>query len=213
MFITNITSDAQGLCNIYIDELKAITIPEYDVTNYKLKSGLHITSDMLSTLKCREQIQKAKTVASKYLSYRSYTEKEIMLKLKSLNFQDNIVEDTLSFLKKYKFIDDYSYTNLYIKEKISLNKYGYNKIYTNLLLNGIDHNIINCTYKSLVNKGYIDEESNIIKLIIKKKLSPYDKMNKSKLIAYLHGKGYSFDSIDSAIRKISEGFYEDILER
>lgn len=132
------------------------------------------------------------------------TKMEIVRKLRSKDYDEDVIEKAIEFLEQYSFVDDEAYTEAYIKEKIE--KQSLKKIKYDLIKKGIDKNIINeklsnsnedCEYKSAciaANKKYqnikLKEESNDI---IRK-----------KLFDFLARKGYAFEVIKKVINEVMD---------
>ena len=56
-----------------------------------------------------KELSKAKDTALKFLSYGMKTEKQVADKLKEKDFAEEVIRDTLAYLKDLRYIDDMNY--------------------------------------------------------------------------------------------------------
>jgi regulatory protein len=119
------------------------------------------------------------------------TKKELINKLKSMGYDNSIINNVLEKLIKQRYIDDEYYTELYIKEKKE-RLYSKYRIYNELYRKGIDPSIIT----SKLDQLYEDEIDTIKKLIIKKRVSTNDKL---KIKNYLFRKGFMIEDINKVL--------------
>lgn len=126
------------------------------------------------------------------------TEKQLRDKLKqSKKYSEEIIDKTITFLKKHHFLDDLSFAKRYVETHIS--KYSKKVIKEKLYIKGIKKNIID---KVINDENIVFDEMNIIsKLLLKKCPEFYDKVNdmdikeKNKILSFLLRKGFSYDDV------------------
>ncbi|KUK73406.1 MAG: Regulatory protein RecX [Clostridiales bacterium 38_11] len=135
----------------------------------------------------------------KLLTARQKTEKEMVDKLKAKNFTDDIIHYVLSYLKSYGYLDDKKYVELFLREKININRYGTMKLRNKLLQKGIPSELIE------EGLGRIDEETmieNAVYLANKKinSLNGQESIDiRHKVYRHLASKGYSYTTIAKAL--------------
>ena len=135
----------------------------------------------------------------KLLTARQRTEKEMADKLKEKNYSDEIVQYVLAYLKNYCYLDDQKYVELYLREKININRYGTIKLRNKLFQKGISSELI------AVGLDSIDEEKileNAVYLADRKiKSLRHDEYMtiKQKVYRHLVSKGYSYATIVKAL--------------
>ena len=134
--------------------------------------------------------------AFKYLGFKARTEKEMIIKLQSYGYTEDIIEKVLVTLKGYKYIDDEKYTQSYIKDGKKFKRYGKIRIRYDLEKKGIALNIIDM---------YLDEDGDVenAKHHLNKKIrdnTELDKKTRDKLYAYLLRKGFSHSCVQSALK-------------
>lgn len=147
--------------------------------------------------------EKDKTRAVNYglrlLNARQKTEKEITDKLKDKNYPDDIIYYVLSYLKSYGYLDDKKYVELYLKEKININRFGRMKLKNKLIQKGISSELIEEGLEGIDEVMMIE---NAVYLANKKinSLSGQESMViRQKVYRHLASKGYSYATIAKAL--------------
>ncbi|MCF6466772.1 regulatory protein RecX [Clostridium sp. Cult2] len=168
---------------------------------YDLKEGMNIDEDFIEKVLLEEEQLKAKNTVLNFLSYKKRTKKEIIDKLKHKGFEDNIIHNTLDYLKSYNLIDDLDYADSFVKDKINLNKQGPHRIKYDLYRKGISQEIIEEVLKD-------DDEYPRALELAKKKIKSYkgddrDKIYR-KLGGFLQRRGYSYDCISRVLKELLE---------
>ncbi len=133
----------------------------------------------------------------KYVLFKKRTENEIRQKCKTLNYEENYIEEILEHLKECKYIDDDCYVDKYIKNVMKLKQVSINEIKIDLLRRGIS--------KDLIEKHITEEleeyETNSAISLAEKKIKT---MDKEKLKRYLLNKGFSYINISKAIDNLED---------
>ena len=147
-----------------------------------------------------EEFDNMKTKVLKYILYKKRTEQEIRQKFGK---EDNeIIEDTIDYLKEAGYINDEDYISRAINEYIALKNLSLTEIKYKLLSKGINKNLIE-DYIDLHYEDMVEYElSSLKKIIIKKS----NQLESDELIEYLYKKGFKKDLIKEAI---NERYNED----
>ena len=199
-----------GIVQIHIDSL----------TLYKIEKGKSISQEQFHHLyilfligKIKEKTLRKLAVKARSLKELKQSIKESIYKLtkeenKTINTQeyDEIEKQTLNFLNKHNYIDDYKYAELLINKLSSGRKpKGKNYIYSYLHTKGIDSEAINHLLKTIEEN---DSESELLKaqMLIKKfasrkKFLTADHEKKKSIgLRYLATQGFSFDICLQALK-------------
>jgi regulatory protein len=128
-----------------------------------------------------------------YCDYQDRCKKEIFTKLNSFELTDYDRDFIINFLNDEGYINDERYCRSYVKSKLSLKKWGVNKIKISLISKGVDRDIIDTVVSEIDQDSYKEE---LIKLLENKKINESDPYKrKAKLIRYAVGKGYSLSMV------------------
>lgn len=133
----------------------------------------------------------------------SRTEKQLRDKLRqSKKYSDDVIDETIKFLKKHKYIDDIEYAKRYIE--LYKDKYSEKILKTKLYEKGVDKKIIQ---KALEECDIMLDSVELIKKLLLKKCPDYYERNttmdikeKQKIFAFLMRKGFSYEDIQDVMR-------------
>lgn len=185
--------------NLYLDGEFYSGIELDTIVKYGLKNYQDIEKQKLDSYILESESFFAFNKALKYLSKSMKTESEIKDYLKTKNFNNNVIDLAIEKLYEYKYIND----EIYVKNYVDFykNKYGKLKIKQNLINKKINEEIIDEFL------SFNEEESlliviNLIEKMIKNK--ELDDKLKQKVIRNLLSKGYSYDIIKSAFKRIKD---------
>lgn len=191
--------------NVFVDDEYAFSCDAELVYKYNLKNGIEVNLDFIKEIVSNDEFSKAKSTALKIFERSYKTEKEMIEKLQSRDFPDEVIQRVISFMKEYAFIDDEKYTQMYVKDKIK--NRGRNKIKYDLLRKGVDEEIIN----NKINSFDSEEEIDIAIELGSKKYNSIIKREqdqrkiKQKLSQFLLSRGYTWDTINKVVRVLLKG--------
>ena len=100
--------------------------------------------------------REAKNYSFLLLKYRQRSEKEITDRLKGKKFPEDIILQTLKYLKEKKLVDDNYFARLWIESRIK-RSFGLRTIKSQLLQKGVHKDIITQQI-ALIQPGYQEEE-------------------------------------------------------
>ncbi|MDD2376551.1 MAG: regulatory protein RecX [Clostridia bacterium] len=128
--------------------------------------------------------EEAKFKAIKYLGISKKTEYEVIIKLKRLEVDENIIDKVIRYLSEFGYINDIDYVNSYIKQNERILKYSIYEIKEKLKLKGIKKDILENKLNFLVSSKYEDK---IIEKIFNTKSKSLDE---NKIKQYLYRRGF-----------------------
>ena len=187
--------------NIYVDEEYFMAVYAELVYTHSLKKGMEIDKDSLESLLHDEMYMKAKNKALSILSKSDQSEKKLREKLLN-DYDENIVEEVVEFLKGYKLINDNLLAEKIVHDNMNLSKFGKNKIKQNLYNKGIADSDI----QDAISQIDPDEEYENAKYLAEKRLKRLkgedrNKINQ-KIYQHLAYKGFSYDIIKRVLREL-----------
>lgn len=144
-------------------------------------------------------LSKAKDSALVFLSHRDRSVKEMIDKLHSKGYQQEIIKKVIHILIKSDILDDERFAWMFSKSKVETRSWGPVKLQYELTLKGIDKDILERT----INKIY-DEYSqyDLIRSLLSKRInsdSEVDANEMKKHIDFLKRRGYTWNVIREAI--------------
>ena len=192
--------------SVFLDGAFAFGIDAFSLYALKLKEGDEIDASCLAEIKRTVLLEDAKAKAAKLLSSRSYTARDMKKKLTEYTVDAETADKTLAFLEEYGLVNDRDYARRFASDCLHLKKLGKKSIRIKLMEKGIPATLADEILEEFVDRE--TEEENLTLLLQKKLKGDFDFKNLQKAKRYAAYRGYSFDEIDSAIRKIqaeSEG--------
>ena len=131
---------------------------------------------------CREQ-------ALKLLSFKDRTEKELRDRLRDKGYSEGEIEETIEFLKEYKYIDDALYARRFAADSVKLKGHGPGRIRTELLRRGIDRDTIEIVLEEMET-----DPREQIETTMERRFSSADLGNpkeRNRIFGYFARRGYS----------------------
>ncbi len=181
--------------NIFVDNEFFCGTQLYVVVKNRLKEGQEIEEEQLTHIIVESEKNDALNKVAKVLEKSLKTEKQIRQYLKTKGFSEPTIEEVISKLLEYKYIDDESYMESYIRSYSK--KYGKQKLKAELLLKGIKKDIIEARLEE-----FESPEEVLFKLSDKfMKNKEATLQNMQKLRMHLASKGFTWDEINSAVNK------------
>lgn len=193
--------------NVYIDGEFGFACSLELIYTFNIFKGKAVDVEYLKSIIDENNYMKCKNSALKILERNYKTEKQMRDKLFQKQYDGNTVAKVIDFLKKYKFVDDDKFVEMYIKEKI--NSQGKNKIKYDLIKKGIDKELLD-EKLSLVDSSF---QENTAFNIARKKYETIIKSEKDrnkvyrKLGSYLLRKGYSWEDVKKVLNRIMENSF------
>ena len=183
----------------YRYKIKAENIVFYaylsDIRKYAIKESTELPDELYENFINETMVPRARKKALDILSRADCSESDLRKKLLVKNYQSEVIEDAIEYVKKFNYLNDERYAENYINYKS--NSKSLRQIKMELLSKGIDSDII----ERFITDDRSDKEA--LQNLIKKKIKSFvevdnDKIN--KLYSYLYRKGFSAELISSELR-------------
>ena len=134
----------------------------------------------------------------RYCAYQERCTHEVLQKIKTIGLEDSQkVQEALHHLHSLDFLNDKRFVESYINGKVSIKKWGVNKIKAGLFEKRIEQKLINDGLAQINQSLY---EKNLRVLFDKKKEGlpgcESDYKKKSKIMRFLAAKGYTSEQIN-----------------
>ena len=171
-----------------------------------LKSGKRQNPDPAgNTKKTGSQNRTVRECALALLEFRDRTERELRQKLKEREYSAEEINETVLFLKEYRYLDDEAYVDRYIRSCAA--RKSRRQIRADLERKGVSREIIDLQLQEKT----VDEDSQIRKLLQKKGYVPGKRLEPTeyrRIMGALGRRGFSGE----AIRKAMESMREELEE-
>ncbi len=184
-----------GRLALYADDEYVMSIDADIWYSLDYSDGAEIDNDELEELKSLVNARLAYAQAIRFLTARSHSENELYKKLLKKHSHSSAIF-AVKKCKELGFLDDADFAERYAKELYEKKKYGLSRIKQELLLKGIDRDIIDDVLATIDT----DCTENIISIIEKKYSGCLnDEKGKRRMIAGLMRLGYSYSDIKTAL--------------
>lgn len=143
-------------------------------------------------------IEEAKNLAFRFLSYRSRSSEEVRRKLSESGFSPSAVEGTIARLEELKYLNDYDYARASGRSCVEHKCWGPARIRDALLKKGVAPAIITSVVQELADEH---DFSRVARRALETRFSPAEmqklaeKKTRQRLIDYLVRKGFSWSII------------------
>lgn len=196
--------------SVYIDETFAFGVDMEVAYTCGLKEGLDIDRQWLDEVVRKEEQFRAQNYALNLLSYRARSEREIMERMQQKGYELSVIEDTIAYLKEQGYLDDHAFAEMFIRDKSELNKYGQNRIKTELYKKGVAREVINGLIEEMIDSNSEYEKA---KELAEKKIKSYQKDSKQaqyrKLNGFLIRKGYPYDVVSRVVKELVSNMFDE----
>ena len=189
---------------VYIDNEFAFVLYRGELRKYHICEDEEISDSVYESIMQELLPKRAKLRCMNLLKSRDYTEYQLRMKLKQGLYPEDIIDEAISYIKSYGYVDDLRYAKSYIH--YAGNTKSVRKIETDLKGKGISKEIIDKAYQECTElDGAVDEEDIIEQYLIKKH---YDRENatieeRKKIIGFLYRKGFPLDKIYKVVGEMN----------
>ncbi len=212
MIITKIEPQRkdENRSNVFIDGNFAFGASNVDVLFYKLKENTEISEEKYNQILEDLVYVKARDAAFRILGFKSRTEKELYDKLIEKEYSDEVATKIVEEMKKYKYVDDETYAQNFLKENIEYKGVGVKKIKYLLSQKGVSRQVIDSLFEE---DNFYDEQLAKVIALIEQKTRRIDINNitdkeKKKIYDFLLRRGYNYSIINEAFKEVFSMYIE-----
>ncbi len=204
MKITAIEPNRKGLSALYIDGEFAMKLDTETLLSHRIDVGSEIDDEKLKAVIDASNIKRAKDKAMWLISYRDYTQKELIEKVAKDSSYD-AAEKAVARLLELGLVNDERYAKRYASDLLTIKRMSKNGAVRKLCEKGIDRDLARETVDSLE----YDVDENINAVINKKYANAlFDEKGRRRCINGLLRLGYSYGDIKSAISQYIDDYSE-----
>lgn len=149
------------------------------------------------------EIQKARRYCLRLLGRRAYSVAEVRAKLKAHEFSQAAADQVLGELIQKRLLDDAAFARMYAGWRLEGRPMALSVVRRELQKKGVDRDCIDRTLAELDAPG--DEEARCLDLARRRvgRLARLEKPEmRQRLLGFLSRRGFSYDTIDAAVRKV-----------
>ena len=200
MTVTGIVPEGRTGYAVTVDGECTFVLYQKEITAYRIREGGEIPEETFAGIMRELLPRRAKLRCLNLLKSRGYTEKQLAEKLRAGKYPETVIEEALSYVCSFGYIDDAAYARSYVEDQIE--KKSVRRIAEELQRKGVDRGLIEEALLFVQERdGGQDEEGMIRRLLEKKHFDPEtaDFAEKRRIQAFLMRKGFTADGIRRAM--------------
>lgn len=200
MLVTQISEVSKTRSRIFLDGQFAFILYKGELRQFQIKEGQELTEECYRQIMTQILPKRAKLRSMNLLQSRDYTRKQLEDKLKQGEYPQECIEEALSYVESYGYMDDRRYAGDYIEYHIQTKSKM--RIETDLMRRGISKEVIRQAFEMLGDLGVAQDEAALIRdLLNKKKYCAHTatKQEQQKMYGFLYRKGFSSEAISRAL--------------
>ena len=195
MIITNIEAATNAKYKVYIDGEYAFILYKKELSRYHIAAGQELEEGVWQKIRTEVIGKRAKLRALHLLNDMGRTEAQLRQKLERDGYTTDVVEEAVSYVKSFGYINDENYARIYIDSR--KNRKSRKEIFANLLQKGIDREVVERVFEECYEGE--DARKAIAQILKKKHYDPEtaDRKETQKILGYLSRKGFGYEDIFS----------------
>ena len=195
MIITNIEAATNAKYKVYIDGEYAFILYKKELSRYHIAAGQELEEGVWQKIRTEVIGKRAKLRALHLLNDMGRTEAQLRQKLERDGYTTDVVEEAVSYVKSFGYINDENYARIYIDNR--KNRKSRKEIFANLLQKGIDREVVDRVFEECYEGE--DARKAIAQILKKKHYDPEtaDRKETQKILGYLSRKGFGYEDIFS----------------
>lgn len=200
MLITKIEvqKNHKNYFNLYSEEdVYLFSVTEETLLHFGISKNKEFSDKELESIHFYDQKMRCVNQAYRYLTRRPHLNSELKRKLTAKKFSNLIIDQTLEYLNKKKYMDDAAFIKMFMQEQINLKKSGPLIIKKKLLEKGAHTSEID----AVLSDGYpVELQLNNAKKLFQNKIRAFrekdEKKVKEKMYRFLQQKGFTWPIIE-----------------
>ena len=185
--------------NVHINGQYAFSLHQMVAGEAGLRTGLILSDEDIAKLQERDTFVLTQNMAYRFLSYRPRSEAEVRKRLLRAGSSEDDIDKVVGDLKRLELLDDEAFAKYWSEQYGVRRRRGKAMVKAELRRKGID--------KEIAEKAVEDIDDYEVAYAAgakKAKSLKYtdDRDFRRKMSAYLRGRGFNYDSINTVIRKL-----------
>ncbi|GAB5408075.1 MAG: hypothetical protein BalsKO_04400 [Balneolaceae bacterium] len=181
--------------SIFVEEQFLIGVSDSTLNKLNLSKGVLLTPSLLDEIVEKENNWAIREYFFRLLGRRDHTRNELRDKAKKKDFHSESIEQILNEFTEKKYINNLSFARKFVRDKFEFNKWGANKIRSELFKKGVSEKEITIALQEIDSKDNIETIKNLIKKNKRKFQRADSSKRKKKIFDFLLRKGYDLNTI------------------
>lgn len=186
--------------NIYLNGVYSFSVYDDTLLEFHIKKGMSLSLPDIEEITLYDKKKIASSKAYELLSHRAFSKKGLIKRLMEKGIESDDAHVAAEELEKDGYIDDSEYSKEFAKYYCEVKGFGKRRIVSELILKGVDREA--AEEAAEICSEYDNIEKELKKMAKNKDLS--DTKEKRKVTDRLIRKGYDYESIRDALRRLSD---------
>lgn len=193
MLVSRIEPLDKRRSKVFLDGDFAFVLYHGEIFQYRMKEGEELEEAVYEELLWQAVAHRAREKAFALLKVRGRTEYELRTRLRTAWFPEIIIEETVRFLKEYRYLDDEAYARNYAE--VYGEKKSRAELEQDLRKKGVDRALI----QEICRNQDTDSRKAVAAIMRKRGCTEQSSFpERQKTIAYLLRRGFSWEEIRAA---------------
>lgn len=198
----------QNRVNIYLDGKFAFGITLESLMHNSLSVGKELTSDQVALLKNQGDKDKVFGRVLRFITSRPHSEKEVNLWFKKKKVDDpDVIKSVFDRLKKLELVDDEKFARWWIEQRTVFRPKPKRVLKQELRMKGISDDIFDNAFEDTETTDDLEIAKKIVAKRWERLKALPKKEAKFKLMQFLAGRGFSYDTSCQAIDELEAKEY------
>jgi len=189
--------------SIFLDGKFYCGVSEEVTVRHQLKKGTIVDENELKELLHDEEFSNAKKYVYNILARRMYSSSEIQKKLKEQGYTDEIINDVISMMERYGYVDDKTFAEEWVQSRTQNKPKGKIVIRRELKGKGIEEDTIDEVLDQVIDES---KQTDLLLDMARRKARSYKNDDlisaKRKLQGYLIRRGFDFETVRNVVDKV-----------
>ncbi len=199
MTITDIEAMTKTRFRVSVDGQVAFVLYKDELSRFHLEKGAEITRETYDDIRQQVVLKRAKTRALHLLEDMGRTESQLRTKLTADGYPADIVEETLSYVKSFGYVNDAEYARAFIENRKG--RKSRKELYGALSGKGLDQEVIQTALDTYYEEA--DARTAIRTWMDKRHFDPEQatEAERTKFLSFLTRKGFRYEDIRAVISR------------
>ena len=208
MLITAIEPITKDRHRVLLENGENFVLYKGEIRHLRLKEGLELSDKYYDSIMTVILPKRAKLRMMNLLNVKDYTEYQLSKKLLDAGYPRAIVDEALSYVKSFNYVDDLRYAKSFIASESG--KRSRKEIELKLLQKGIHKDVTAEAFYAISGDSEegadktFDETEVIVKALKKKHFTGEESYEeKQKILAYFYRRGFNMDAVYRAMDNLT----------
>lgn len=200
MRVTQIQDFDKKRSKVFIDGEFAFVLYKGELCDYGITENAELSVENMQNIMKELLPKRGIKRCMNLLQKKDYTRQQLIRKLKEGGYPEKIIMEALAYVESYGYVDDLRYAMQYIR--CYTNSRSRKRIESDLLLKGVQKDVIEKAFQQVIEQGDLADESALIETALRKKgydAHEADVKAKRKMYLYLANKGFCTELIRRAL--------------